>query len=195
MWFGSNKPDISIFLDIFVKTMNRISSIGIPCVIKEKTVNIKVFLLLAPVENPARAPMNGTMQFNEIYGCDWCYHPGNYYGGSMSYPFTTPLPKERDVKQTLKYAAEATESGKPVFGVKSAPPLLKLNGLNLINGFCPEYMHFYLLGAVKQITECIFVRINASIEDLDTLLLDIKPPHVIGRLSRHLSHRDKWKAI
>ena len=75
LWFGLNKLEMTVFLDAFVEQMNYYSTIGISCMIKNEEHKIKIFPLLACVDTIARAPMNGTTQFNGRYGCDWCLHP------------------------------------------------------------------------------------------------------------------------
>lgn len=87
LFFGPKKPEMNLFLDVFVKNINNLSTNGIPCNINCTKKNIKLFCLVAVVDTVARAPMNGTTQFNGKYGCDWCLHPGQYFGGSMRYPF------------------------------------------------------------------------------------------------------------
>ncbi|XP_051167770.1 uncharacterized protein LOC127285680 [Leptopilina boulardi] len=43
LWFGKSKPDMNVFLDPFVKNMNKLSQEGIPCNINNKKLMIKVF--------------------------------------------------------------------------------------------------------------------------------------------------------
>lgn len=67
LWFGKCKPQMSIFLDSFVEKMNEISNSGIRCSIKGGTLTIKLYALICCVDTVARAPMNGTMQFNAFF--------------------------------------------------------------------------------------------------------------------------------
>lgn len=138
--------------------------------------------------------MAGTNQFNAYFGCDWCLQKGQYYGGSMRYPYTLPFPKKRTMEMTIRHAEDALVHGKPVYGIKRASPLLKLKKYNIIKGFCPGYMHFLLLGVGKQLTEYILVRSSVNVEYSDSLILKIKAAYAVGRLTRSLSQRDKWKA-
>ena len=87
---------MSVFLDQFVKKVNQLAVIGIPSTIKNKNCRIKLFVLLGVVDTSARAPMNGTMQFNGYFGCDWCQHRGKFYEGSMKYPYMSVPATERD---------------------------------------------------------------------------------------------------
>lgn len=194
LYFGSTKPDMSVYLDIFVEKMNRLSTVGLQCMIQGSPRTIKVFPLLGCVDTIARAPMTGSSQFNGYFGCDWCLQEGKYYGGSIRYPYVVPFPKERTLEMTIKHAEEATRLGKSIYGIKSASPLLNLKKFDIIRGFCPEYMHFLLLGIGKQFTEYILLQSSVVIEYLDSLVVSIKAAHVVGRLSRPISQRDKWKA-
>ena len=75
--------------------MNKLSDEGFQCNINGLMRQLKLFCLTACVDTIARAPMNGTMQFNGKFGCDWCYHPGKYYG-TMKYPIVNLRPKDRN---------------------------------------------------------------------------------------------------
>ncbi|XP_031777409.1 uncharacterized protein LOC116415911 [Nasonia vitripennis] len=195
LWFGTSKPEMSVFLDAFVESMNHLSTIGISATIKNQHRKIKLFTLLACVDTVARAPMNGTTLFNGKYGCDWCLHPGHYYGGSMRYPFNIPFPKERTTESVVEHAREAVRTQKRVFGVVNASPLINLKNFNIIDGFTPDYMHCFLAGVASQFTERILQHVTVpDIQYMDALLISIKAPHAIGRLSRPLSQRSNWKA-
>ena len=146
------------------------------------------------VDTGARAPMNGSIQFNGSYGCDWCEHPGQYYKGSMRYPYLHRPPKERDQATTIQYAEQALKKSKPVVGIKSASPLINLNNFDIITGFCPDYMHCLLAGVAYQFTE-YFLRdmTKNDIHKLDCMLSRQKVPHQIGRLSIGIKERKNWK--
>ncbi|CAB0036805.1 unnamed protein product [Trichogramma brassicae] len=49
---------------------------------------------------PARAAVQGVMQFNGYYGCNWCLHPG-VSDGALRYPVLDPVPAERTHEDTL----------------------------------------------------------------------------------------------
>ena len=110
----------------------------------------------------------------------------------MRYPFTFPFPKLRDHDSTIRDAREATRNERRVFGIKNASPLLKLNNFNIIEGFTPDYMHCYVIGAVQQFTEYILECLtNTDINSINDYLLNIRAPRQLGRLSRSLSDRKK----
>ena len=195
LWFGKNKPEIGIFLEPFIEKMNALSNNGIQCMIKGETRCIKVYTILSRVDSVARAPMQGSLQFNAHYGCEWCTHPGEYFNHSMRYPYVNPLLDNRNANTTAAFAEEAVRTAKPVFGIKTASPLLVLNSFDIIKGFTPDYMHCFLLGVAKQYTEYILNYISPSdYETVDYWLSNVKVPHQVCRLARPLSDRANWKS-
>lgn len=195
LYFGKTKPEMSNYLNVFVENMNNLSTKGFACCLSNEKRILKIFPLIAAVDTIARAPMNGTSQFNGKYGCDWCLHPGEHYGGSMRYPFIMPVPQERCREQFIEHAQTAFTRKKPFYGVKNASPLLCLNKFDIVYGFVPEYMHCILSGVAKQYTEHILLNLSSDdITAMDDLLLEIKVPNHIGRLTRPLSEYNQWKA-
>lgn len=83
LWFGKSRPAMSVILTVFVQCINEYSTRGIQCTIKNETRHIKLYVLETCVDTIARPTMNGTVQFNGHFGCDWCEHPGKSSGGNM----------------------------------------------------------------------------------------------------------------
>lgn len=113
----------------------------------------------------------------------------------MRYPFHIPFSKNRTHAETIVHATQAVEQNRPIFGVKTASPLLNLSNFDIIEGFTPDYMHCYVSGVVKQfieITERYLTR--TDIDYIDELLIKIRSPTQIGRLSRSFKDRGYWKA-
>ncbi|XP_077516568.1 uncharacterized protein LOC144126577 [Amblyomma americanum] len=89
-------------------------------------------------------------------------------------------------------------------GIKGPSALMNLGGPDLVNGFSVEYMHSVLLGVVRQVTETILSTSNSgqhfyvgrpsTLEDIDSRLLAIKPPHCVTRLPRPIRELGHWKA-
>ena len=78
LWFGKNKPDMSVFQNAFVDEINDLSKSGIPCTILGEERLVIPYALCCCVDTVARAPMQGIVQFNGKYGCNWCLHPGEW---------------------------------------------------------------------------------------------------------------------
>lgn len=106
---------------------------GISTIIKNQKRLIKLYPIVACVDTVARAPMNGTSLFNGRNGFDWCLYPGQYYGGSMRYPFIIPFPEDRTRQSMIKHATEIAREQTHVFGVKDASPLQILRNFNIID--------------------------------------------------------------
>lgn len=156
MWFGKNKPDMAAFLDPLTTFLNKLSQDGIPCEIKNAEVNIKLYVIMVCVDSVARAPMQGFKQFNGNYGCNQCYHPGQYFAGCIRYPVLKSQVKQRTMVDTIEHITTlVNESKKDHYGSKDVTPLINLSSLDIIVGFVPDYMHCCLSGVGKQITELI----------------------------------------
>lgn len=195
LWCGLQKPEMSVFMEVFVQAINNLSTAGIICKIKGVERCIKIYALLACVDSQARSPMTGSSQYNANYGCDWCLHKGQHFAGSMRYPYQFPLPRERDRASTIEHAREALDTGTRFFGIVTASPLLTLKNFDIIKGFAPDYMHFALIGVVQQVTGYILRHLTKSdVEFINNAFQNIKAPRRIGRLTRSLEHRGFWKA-
>ncbi|XP_043472842.1 uncharacterized protein LOC122505365 [Leptopilina heterotoma] len=208
LWFGKDKPNMQVFLDPFVETMNKLSTEGVSCKINGNNRNIKIFPLVCCVDTVARAPMLGFVQFNGKYGCHLCLHPGesvkcnpnNPRSGNMKYPLLKKVPKNRTVKETEKHMKSAVEKKTPIFGVKAYSHLINLLGFNFIYGVVVDSMHC-CSGIAKQFATTWFGNAKKSgifskskIEDIDKTLNNFKVPHQIIRLTRPFSEKAFWKS-
>lgn len=195
MWYSTKKTPMNIILDSIIKnSINKLSNTGVQCKINGNDICVKLFLNVVCVDTIARAPMNGTRQFNANYGCDWCEHPGKYYAGSIRYPYLSAPLKSRTKESMIAYAEKSSINSKPYRGVNNASPLLKLEYFDVINGFCPDYMHCMLAGVGNQFTEYFISEMTQNdIKDLDNLLTRLKVPNQLGRLSRGITERRYWK--
>lgn len=193
LWFGKSKVSMIPFLGPFKDIMNRLSTDGIPCKIKNENLNIRLFALCSCVDTIARAPMQGVKQFNGYHGCNWCLHEGDRSIGSMRYPYLIPASELRDSESTIQRMRESNEGGTATDGVLTASNLINLQCFNIIEGFVPDILHI-LLGIGEQFAKYFAASLGKeAIEQLDKLLLNIKAPKQISRLSRPFSDRTHWK--
>lgn len=118
IWFGESKPNVQTHRSLVV--------------IKRSS---KVYALICSADSVARPLLRNTKQFNGMYGCDFCYHPG---GGP--YTYISPEPHLRNEAEHFKHAMKATPQ-QPVMGVKGPSQLMTLNKFQMIQGFVPEYQH------------------------------------------------------
>lgn len=195
MWFGKNKPQMSTFLNIFVKEINAINNNGIECIINGEKRMLKLYMLISCVDAVARAPMQGLVQFNAYNSCSWCLHRGEWHDGCVRFPILNYRPIDRQVELTVKNGKTAVQKGTAIMGVKYVTPLISLPYFNIIDGFVPDYLHCCLAGVVKQVTEYIIKLLKKDdFEKINSCLLKIKVPNQLSRLTRSLVDRKHWKA-
>lgn len=196
IWFGRNKPEMSTFLHPFTEMMNKVSTDGISCSIKDNQINVKVYCLTCSVDSVARAPIQGVKQFNGTYGCNWCLHTGKYLERSMRYPIVNPIPHLRTKSNMLKHLQLLTSNGKEdsVYGVTRVSPFINLEYFDIVDGFIPDFMHCCLAGVSKHVLKLILSKFPEVQLLLNEMLLRIKVPHQLERLTRSLDDMADWKA-
>ncbi|CAN8008565.1 unnamed protein product, partial [Ixodes pacificus] len=200
LWFGKSKPRMDVFQNVFVDQVNNLSVEGFSLLYKGATETFKAFCICCAVDSVARAPMQGILQFNGYYGCNWCLHPGERHGGSVKYPTLKDDPPERTEIQMIADMEEALDTGTVVRGVRTASPLINLEHFDIVWGFVPDYMHCVLLGVGRQFLEYWLEAtreefyIGNRIAELDQKLLAMRPPKDVRRMPRSLKERKFWKA-
>ncbi|XP_072756904.1 uncharacterized protein [Anoplolepis gracilipes] len=205
IWFGKDKPNMNIFLKPYIVHMNKLSNDGIRCTIANEVRIIKVFTICCCVDSVARAPMQGIVQYNGYFGCNWCLHPGYYVaykrGGSVKYTLMNEVPPKRTEIETIEHMRQSLTSRSPVYGVKRPSCLINLQGFNIITGFVPDSMHCLCLGIAEQFlgywiesNNLPYSLSNNDINKIDNLLLTIKVPNQVSRLSRSIRDKKYWKA-
>ena len=89
-------------------------------------------------------------------------------------------------------------------GFKAPSQLLTLSSFKIPTSVAIDYMHSVCLGVVKALVALWFNSTNSDkpwycgskISEVDSRLLQIKPPNFINRVPRSLeSHRKHWKGI
>lgn len=193
LWIGNKKPEMIQFLSVFVDFIKNLNNTGIHLTLNDTKRVLKLYILMVCVDTVARAPMNGTLQFNAHFGCDWCEHPGEWYSGCMRYPVLDNV-HNRNTYSMIVHSRTALESGKAVNGVKYCSPLINLQHFDIIKGFVPDYMHCFVGGVAKQFTSYLLNSLSQyEFNLINSLLKKVKAPHQISRLSRPLEDRGKWK--
>lgn len=207
LWFGKDKPDMKIFLQPFVDYMNQLSNNGISVIDNEGQEHlVKCFPLCCCVDSVARAPMQGLIQFNGKYGCNWCYHPGEQVHHIkrkvLKYPCLDDIPESRAESDTLTLLSEALEEGKdPEYGWLFCSPLIDLPRFDIIDGFVPDFMHNCLLGVARKFIEYWF-KVKGkpySLTDQETAFVDnilqlIKVPLQVARRTRLITDKSYWNS-
>ncbi|KAJ8677840.1 hypothetical protein QAD02_013627 [Eretmocerus hayati] len=221
-WFGREKPDMDIFLATYVNHMNKLSTQGFKCTVNDQVMTIKLFCLCGCVDSGARAPVQGFVQYNGMYGCCWCLNPGKWVPSLLSkskkpggcYKFSmekepAELRNKKDTVDTMVEMEELQEESAKVHGksppakkgIKKLSALIGLLNFHIIFGLCPDYMHAICLGIAPQFvnywlksTKKAFSLPSKAEEMIDEKMKSIKVPHQLCRLSRKFKDRCFWTA-
>lgn len=196
---GKKKPDLVLFQDAFVDAVNNLSEKGFNLEHHGRAKTFKAFCICCAVDAVARAPMQGIMQFNAYHGCNWCLQKGERVLNSTKYPVQQTV-QERTELQMIQDMEQAVAGGRPVNGVRTVSPLIRLEHFNIVWGFVPDYMHCILLGVARQFmelwlndTNCKFY-IGPQQGVIDTRVMVITPPADVKRMPRPTRERKFWKA-
>lgn len=207
LWFGV-KPTINTFLKPFVLEVIELATNGLTWRHPEtgKTIVSYITAPISSVDAVARPMLQAIRQFNGLYGCSFCEHPGKSYllqskGHVRVYPPGRTY-QSRNGRQMRRQASQAVTRGYPVKGVKGPTVLSLLPSFDICTGFAVEYMHCVLLGVVKTFLGMWFDSkyheepwyLGRHLQTIDNRLLTIRPPDYISRCPRSLKHRCYWKA-
>ena len=188
------KPDMNVFLSMFVDIINKATSQGILCNENNENKLLKLHIVTCCVDTIARAPCQGIKQFNGKYGCSWCLHPGTWAEGSMRYHLLTYSVDCREHEKTVEDMLIASPDN-PINGIKYPSPLINLPKFNIVSGFIVDYLHCCLGGVASQFTEYHMKSMSKDdIRELDVKISKITAPNQISRLSRSITCRGDWKA-
>ncbi|XP_043270733.1 uncharacterized protein [Venturia canescens] len=204
LWYGSEKPDMNVFLSVFTDELTKLHNDGIVRSISGlPDVNIKVHTLLSTVDSVARPLCQMIHQYNGEYGCSFCLHKGERIEVGKGYArvYPGPVGPNRTLEQHEADARQASIDA-PVNGVKGLSILMFIPLFNIISSFIPDYMHCILLGVVKTLVNALFdssnnkkkFYIGTRIKEIDDKILRIKPPCEISRVPRSIQDRALWKA-
>ena len=148
--------------------------------------------------------MQNIKQFNGKYGCSWCLNPGiaisNSNGGPPKHVFDNQLYPSRTLDGFVDNVRYLVENGEIRNGVKGASPLLLIPYFNIIDGFVVDYMHCIMLGVARHMSILWLEKTNEpwyignKINNMNDMLLKIKPPSNITRAPRSFHERAQWKA-
>ena len=205
LWFGA-KPKINTFFKVFVEECSKLANTGFLWFSKAQNKNIvsKVFCLVCSCDSAARCVLQNIKQFNGKYGCSWCLNPGiaisNSNGGPPKRVFDNQLYPSRTLDGFVDNVRYLVENGEIRNGVKGASPLLLIPYFNIIDGFVVDYMHCIMLGVARHMSILWLEKTNEpwyignKINNMNDMLLKIKPPSNITRAPRSFHERAQWKA-
>lgn len=196
LWAGESKPPMDIFFKPLISLFSRLSSVGIKFTTPIGQKTIKFSPLFGSFDLIAKAPVLNMHQFNGLYGCPTCLHPGEWIGSRYYLPHSTYASRTND--SVMKAAIKAETEHTIVDGIKGKSVLT--NVIDLVDGAPVDYMHCVLEGVMKWLIERWF---SASSHNhpcyigrqVDYFLLYQCPPHDFSRAPRSIEkHRKFWKA-
>lgn len=198
VWFSNVHPPMHLLMKKFVEEVNDIGKIVWSC--SGSIIRSAVHAVVCCVDSPARAVILNRKQYNGYFGCSWCLDQGVTIDGTMKYPFNGNNTPDRTHSGVLKAMGQAGHRKEPVQGIKGPSTLVKLQGLDLVWGLPPDYMHCVLEGVTKQVTE-LWLSCSGSawyigrhMKLINGRLCSMRPPITFARSGRPLSDRAYWKA-
>ncbi|XP_053594486.1 uncharacterized protein LOC106693488 isoform X2 [Microplitis demolitor] len=204
IWVSKKEPNMQLFLKPFVMQANELADKGIEWKLGDRIITSKFVPVCAVVDSVARCKMLNMKQYNGTYGCTFCEHPTESVDGYRKYTISTNIPKDRtdeSIKENMNLAGQS-EFGRDVMGVWGPSPLMNLKYFDIANGMSPDYMHFILLGTVKQHTEIVLSSFDKEyyignpnqLQIINERLMSFKHPTCITRSPRHITEKEMWKA-
>ncbi|XP_051159327.1 uncharacterized protein LOC127291530 [Leptopilina boulardi] len=208
IWFASEKPPMNLFLLPFSEEMIELHETGFDSetFLDEKPITIKVHTICAPVDSPARCAIQHLKQYNGEFGCGYCLHPGEEipFGNGHARVYCGDKHKGRTLKQHLADVSTVVESSEitELNGVKGPSVIMQIPIFHIIWSFPPEYLHVVAEGVAELVTDLWFDSkhheanwyLGKELDEIDKLLLSIKPPTELTRCPQSIKNRCRWKA-
>lgn len=202
--FGKD-PDFSVYLRPLVQELKKIDEDKIEVNFNGVNHKIALRVLLVSSDSPARCKVMKLKQYNGQFGCTYCLHPGETFGGSnmSKYPTSSKKYQLRTHAGTVKLMKEFLETGVGRLGITGVSPLLGLIDFDLIRGSIVDYMHAVLLGIVYLLLDLWFDSENhfekyyvtpRGMESVNRNIKCILPPRYFSRQPRVIEERPYWKA-
>lgn len=162
LWFGS-KPNMTTFLKPFVNELIKLHDEGLTL---KNGKNPRVHCLVAPVDSVARPMLQNIKQFNGLFGCSYCLHPGSKLndeketsgkskGTAQSLNekkkpekakgnvrvYLGDVRERRTENQHIKDTQKCLNTNIPKHGIKGPSEVMRIPVFNIIDGFPPDYLH------------------------------------------------------
>lgn len=206
--FGRNKPNISSFFFPLIKEMHEIHRAG-GFKNREQKVPFLPFITHCCCDLPAKAIVQGMLQYNGQSACGYCHHPGvaikNKQKTSTVYRYINRGCEERPRShiEMLLTASKLSGEMDSIDGVKQRSCMASLIDFDMTHGFGIDYMHGILLGNVPKLVN---FWLDSKHSDqkfhikkkyhcvLDKRVLGIKPISSIKRVPRSMNDRGFFKA-
>lgn len=218
IWCDFRKPPMSTLMRPFLDSLRTIYAKGGVswCHPTSKVQQLSsVVAPLASADAPVRADLLNMKSHNSKYACNTCEQKtekitftaeeltkrakGKRIQRRRGFLFKEEPARLREEQRLKRQGQEAYQQGKAVKGVKGPSLLQIVPRLDLATFLVAEYMHTVCLGVVRHFLMlwiCVPGPwcIREYIDEIDNIIMNIRPPTSIGRLPRGISDACRWKA-
>jgi hypothetical protein len=154
LWYGS-KPDMNLFLSIFVADLIRLDD-GIPVCINNEDVLLRARLLGTVLDLPARKSLYCMTGHNGKCGCSWCLNQGKSINKRYCFPINEqdPDPLRTIENVNIAYEMLRQNTSNPEYTVDGLKDITVLNVLpywHMVYSDCLDAMHQFQ-GLFKTLT-------------------------------------------
>lgn len=148
IFYGSKKPDVHQFLQLFVEELKIVMDCGIE--VEGKQFDVELRSVIA--DAPARAFLKQTKCHGGYYACDRCTTKGKYKNRAVSYSET-----DADKRDNISFRAKS----QPEHHIGDSP-FTALN-IDMVNVFVYDYLHVILLGIVRKLMSLFWNKVPFKI--------------------------------
>ncbi|KYN08001.1 hypothetical protein ALC62_01020 [Cyphomyrmex costatus] len=219
IWCDTEHPPMNMFLRVFVESLISIHNRDGVSWTHLDNWNIQITsVVLAPAmcaDAPVRAQLQNIMSHTGLYSCNTCEQKmekipltpdelilldQRQIKRKSAFLFKEEPARLQTNKRMLKQARKAVKEKKEIKGVKGPSVLSLILYLDLSKCVFGEYMHLVCLGVVHRFMNLWF-NVNGGewyignhVNEINQLLINIRPPNIISRLPRGISESKLWKA-
>lgn len=199
IWLSKGEPNTNLLFKYLCLELRRLQQDGLTI----GSTTFSVLLLQVNLDSVARCKVQNIKQYNGSHGCTYCLHPGEMKASNFSrcYPYLENVSKREDTS-TRRLMNKIASTGTEELGVMGKTVFTFLPNFDVIACFPPDYMHSVLLGAMKQLwslwTESEHHKqpfyIGNRLKDIESRILNFRPPSAFPRYPRQLNEYKKFKA-
>ena len=117
IWLGPGKPLFKLLLNPVSKCFQYLSTLGIKLVVGSTEVIVRAKLVNGIFDLPAKATVLCAKQFNGMYGCSVCLHPGKRLPNNSRVYLPEFTHLQRTHPQVISAASEAEKTNSCVQGI------------------------------------------------------------------------------
>ncbi len=200
LWLGPTKPPMKLLLEPIMKSLRQLCTLGLTIATPTGLSTIRTKIVMGIFDLPAKAAVLCAKQYNGLFGCSVCLHPGKRLSNGARVYLPDKYP-DRTHTGVLTAAREAEQCRSAVDGVMGVSPLAR--DLDLVASIPVDYMHAVLEGVVKMLMNFWFNSshhgqpqyLGRQLAVIDAQFLRQCPPSEFSRPPRSIKkHLKYWKA-